>query len=358
MWLLNDTSFTKWRNSGEGDNLWTLNTAEANIEAGLNTPTRAKRALKFKTGKTYKITVWFSLSDSALSSLQLLIGNQAVQLGSSIAETTAGIIEITFTSNVDADYFEIQANSINLSTLTITDVRIEDFNQASFLTKFTRLKMWDGYPFLLSAAVGDVEDDLILTLKGYNGAGTLLATNQSTAATFTDTVVNFNVSEVYGELTNVKYITAYVETGSGEVLTDTITIDVLQPCANPVYVMGRNSLGGVIQWLFDYNQEYSFDGDDEITRKRLVLNTDQLTINQWEALQDLNKLGQVYRNNIVEFDSSTIKTSTRIGQQLYVVGLDGSKIGVVSIPSRNVTATRQRKHVFDLEIEYPETFAI
>jgi len=307
MWLLNDTNFTKWRNSGDGDNTWTLTTT-ASIEAGNNTPKKAKRVLKFKTGKSYKITVWYSLGDGALTLLRAIIGTQSVTLGTSIAENTAGIIETTFTSNVDAEFFEIQANSdTNLSTLEITAIRVEDFNTAQFLTKLTRPKMWDGYPFLLSAAVGDVEDDLILTLKGYNVANTLLATNQSTAEAFTDTVVNFNVSEIYGELTNVAYINAYVESGSGEILTDTITIDVEEACTNPVYLMGRNSLGGVIQWLFDLNQEYSFDGADDITRKRLALLTEHITLNQWEALQDLNRPGQVYRNNIVEFTSSTVK---------------------------------------------------
>jgi hypothetical protein len=359
MWLLNDTSFTKWRNSGDGDNLWTFTSTQANIEAGTNTPTRAKRALKFKTGKAYKITVWYSLGDGVLTLLRAFIGNQAVTIGSSVAETSSGIIEVIFTSNVDAEFFEIQANSdTNLSTLVITDVRIEDFNQSSFLTKFTRPKMWDGYQFLLSAAVGDVEDDLILTLKGYNGAGTLLATNQSTAAAFTDKVVNFNVSEVYGELTNVKYITAYVESATGEILTDTITIDVEQPCANPIYLMGRNSLGGVIQWMFDVNQEETFDYANDIKAQRQTLFATNLTDNQWTAIQDFITLGQTYRNNIAEFTSANIKTSTRIGQQIYTVDTEGNKIGVIALPTQNSTLTKQVKHFFTLEIEYPEAFAV
>jgi hypothetical protein len=216
--------------------------------------------------------------------------------------------------------------------------------------------MWDGYPFLLSAAIGDLDDEIVCTVKGYNVAGALQATQQSAGATFTDSVVDFRIDEIYGSLTGISYVTVYLESELGEILTNTITVDVKEACENPVYLIGRNSLGGVMSWLFDLNQEYSFDDADEVKRKRLVLNTEYLTINQWEALQDFNRLGQVYRNSIVEFTSSTIKTSTRIGQQLYVVDTDGDKIGVVSVPSRNATNTKQRKHIFDIEIEYPETF--
>lgn len=227
---------------------------------------------------------------------------------------------------------------------------------ASFLTRFTRPKIWDGYPFLLSAAVGDVEDDLILTLKGYSVANALLATNQSTAEAFTDSVVNFNVNEVYGSLTGVSYIEAYVETAIGEVVTDTLTIDVEDVCENPVYLIARNSLGGVLSWMFDINQEESFETSNSLKKKRHTLFATHLSDNQWSAIQDFIGLGETYRNNITEFTSATIKTSTRIGQQVYTVDDEGNKIGVIALPTANSTFTKQVRHFFTLEIEYPEAF--
>jgi hypothetical protein len=229
---------------------------------------------------------------------------------------------------------------------------------AAFLTNFTRPKMWDGYPFLLSCAVGGVEDDLILTLKGYDVTGALLATNQSTATAYMDSVIHFKVDEVYGSLTGVAYMTAWVETGSGEILTDTLTIDVEEVCDNPVYLLGRNSLGGCLQWMFDISQEQGYDNANDKKAKRHGLYTSHLTINQWEALQDFISLGDVYANNITEFTASTIKTSSRIGQQIYVVDSDGAKIGVIALPTANSTFTRQVRHLFNLEIEYPELFAV
>jgi hypothetical protein len=227
---------------------------------------------------------------------------------------------------------------------------------SQFLTKLTRPKMWDGYPLLLSALVGDIEDDLKIVLKGYNVAGALLATNESDAASYTDSVVDFNVNEVYGSLTSVSYIVAHVESNLGEVLTDTITIDVVSPCANPVYLLARNSLGGCLNWMFDVSQEYAFDLSNARKAKRLVLFTNNLSSNQWDGLQDFVTLGEVYRNNIVELTSATIKTSSRIDQQIYDVDTDGDKIGVVALPTKNSTLTRRVKHQFELEIEYPEVF--
>lgn len=229
---------------------------------------------------------------------------------------------------------------------------------AKFLTRFTRLKLWDGYPLLLSVAVGDIEDDLKIVLKGYDVSDTLLATNESTSAAYIDSVVDFNVNQVYGSLSGVAYIAAHIESDLGEILTDTITIDVDESCANPVYLLARNSLGGCLNWMFDISQEQSYDTANSIKAKRHTLFTTHLTLNQWESLQDFITLGETYRNNITEFTSSTIKTSSRIGQQVYVVDSDGEKIGVIAQQTGNTTLTKQVRHLFNLEIEYPEAFAL
>jgi hypothetical protein len=108
--------------------------------------------------------------------------------------------------------------------------------------------------------------------------------------------------------------------------------------------------------MFDVDQDYTFDYGNSIKAKRQVLKTNNLTINEWESLQDFISLGEVYRNNIVEFSSTTIKTSSRIGQQAYVISSAGVKTGVIVIPTNNSTRTRQIKHYFEIEIEYPEEF--
>jgi hypothetical protein len=215
--------------------------------------------------------------------------------------------------------------------------------------------MWAGYPFLLSAVVGDIEDELNLILKKYDVSNVLLSTEESTSDNFENSVATWDLNEI-GTFTNVSYLKVYVETSVGEDLTDELTIDYLEACQNPIYILGRDSVGGHLQYLFHTNQEYNFDYGNNIKAARKVMTAVNLTANEWLAFQDWITLGDVYKNNIVELTSDTIKTSTRVGQQVYVVDTDGSKIGVVVIPTKNKTLTKQTRHVFELEIEYPENF--
>ena len=229
-----------------------------------------------------------------------------------------------------------------------------------FLTKLDRPKLWDGYPFLLSALIGDVDDDLVLVVKEYNASGTYITETESTTSIpFQNSIVNWDISQISGTFgESVSYILVYLKTEAGEILTDDLRIDIIQPCSNSVYLMGRNSLGGVINWMFDFNQDESFDFGNTLKNKRLVLFSFGITINEWESLHDLITLGAVYKNNIVEFTSATIKSHTRIGNQVYSIDSNGSKIGVIVIPTKNTTNTKKIGHNFEIEIEFPETFSI
>ena len=202
------------------------------------------------------------------------------------------------------------------------------------LTKFTKLKAWSGYPFISTFIINDADDVEALG---------------STPATLTSGI--YNVVK-----TQSADFDLVIESVSD--ISETIPVEIEGACRNPIMLIGRNSLGGVLQWLFDYSQEYTFDYGNGLKAKRLVLNANGLTINEWEALQDFITLGQVYKNNIVEFTSSTNKTSTRVGQQVSVLNTDGSQVGVIVIPTRNSTETKKIKHFFEIEIEYPQTFTV
>lgn len=217
----------------------------------------------------------------------------------------------------------------------------EDSNPlGKWLTKFTALRAWVGYPFAMSVIVDDVIDNIEYTLLNEvevtNVAGSL----------FTIVANGFSIDGV------AKLYSAE----SGDPMVSELTVTAETACDNPVYLMTRNSLGGPLFWMFDHSQEYTHDYGDNRKAKRLVLTTENLTLNEWEALQDFIGLGEVYKNNIVEFTSETIKTSSRIGSQVYQVFPDGSKIGVIVIPTQNTTLTRYHKHSFEIEIEYPEEF--
>lgn len=125
-------------------------------------------------------------------------------------------------------------------------------------------------------------------------------------------------------------------------------------CENPVLVYFRNSLGGDTFWMFNHNQSREYT----ITIKRAdrkLLYAENLTLNQWEALSDMNNLNAVYSEVINDLQQVN-KTSKMVGQQVYVFDKDGEKTGVITIPTANNTITKTTLHSFEMQIEYPEYF--
>jgi len=227
-----------------------------------------------------------------------------------------------------------------------------------FLNKFTRPKMWRGYPFAFSLIVGeDISVDTYFNVQYFDISGNIVGSQGSVNDDYSGTISDFIPSNMLVIPSDAVYGRVWLTNNdTSALITDYLYFDIVDPCNNPVYIMTRNSLGGVIQWLFDYSQEYTHDYGNGRKAKRLVCAVKGLTINEWESLQDFIGLGEVYKNNIVEFTSSTNKTSSRIGKQVYQVFPDGSKIGLIVVPTQNSTLTKQVKHTFTLEIEYPEEF--
>jgi hypothetical protein len=217
-----------------------------------------------------------------------------------------------------------------------------------FLTKFSRIRMWRGWPAPISVIVNEYNTTSVSL--NIPGGGT------SSSVIYGGNVVAYDLNDVATTQTaNTLVCTLRLDSGPTN-LSEAKTIVLSDPCKNPILLMGRNSLGGILYWLFDVSQEYTFAYDDGTKRKRLVLFAENITLNEFESLEDFNTLGEVYKNNIVEFSSSVIKTSSRIGSQVYAVDKLGNKTGVIVIPTENQTNTRRERHSFTLEIEYPEMF--
>jgi hypothetical protein len=240
----------------------------------------------------------------------------------------------------------------NLYNYTLFNVT--DYIDGKFLTRFTRPTWWRGWPFLLSAIIdetltGSLDIKVVADSTQYAGeqsgnAGRLVECNFGFvsqgvidgSSTATVSIVDFATKAInYSEI---------------------LTVELRDPCENPVMLMARNTLGGVLQWLFDGDQEYDHDYGNGIKSKRMLLTSYNLSANDFDALEDFVTLGEVYRDNITEYTSSTNKSHTRIGQQVYKIDQDGTKIGVIVITRNNRTQTKKRGHKFEIEIEFPEIF--
>lgn len=238
--------------------------------------------------------------------------------------------------------------ALQVPSLTGGNLAIYTVAETKFLTKFDKLVLWRGYNMLLSAIISEniVNDIFVLTHSG-----------SSTPDDNSGRLMTFDLRQIIIDTSLNEGAVAIIESGPETPLSESLPLELRDACDNSIMLMARNSFGGVLQWLFDENQEYTFDYGNGIKAKRMRLFADDLTINQWEALQDFFTLGEVYRNNIREFTSDTIKTATRTDNQVYVVDSIGNKIGVIVIPRQPSTETKQVKHTFEIEIEYPEIFA-
>ena len=135
-----------------------------------------------------------------------------------------------------------------------------------------------------------------------------------------------------------------------------LSVAIKEECSNIVVLQWKNSLGGDECFPFTYNQEYTWDYTGGKKAKRLTLFANNLTLNQWESIQGLNTLGDMYRVNITEMTTSLNRTSSTIGQSVYVLNSDGTKVGVNVIGQSNTTNTKQKRHSAIVTIEYPELF--
>ena len=139
-------------------------------------------------------------------------------------------------------------------------------------------------------------------------------------------------------------------------LFESIRGDVMDCTKNPVTVMWRNKLGGESSWTFNINQDYVQKLQDPFVNNWKTVYDLDLTLGQFNALNELFGIGQVYQTPLVELTTSIDKTEARYGQQVYIVDSNGNKTGVIVIGQENKTQTKREKHNFQATLELPEIF--
>lgn len=128
---------------------------------------------------------------------------------------------------------------------------------------------------------------------------------------------------------------------------------------NPIHLEWKNSSGGDSFWNFGKYHEYQYTYSNGRKAKRIQLFETQIHPVQWEALQDLNGIGEVFQNSIPELTSSIVKTSTKRGQQVYIVNKAGTKkTGVIVINTSDSGFAKDNVNIFSVTIELPEVFGL
>jgi len=212
---------------------------------------------------------------------------------------------------------------------------------------------------LLSGALNYFVLNTVFTFSLYIASGNSLRVRRYTNTTFLDNTDTITASTgiyrgAFKETGAANRIEVYVINGGGVTVSAVTTYILYEEC-NIVFVQWKNSLGGDECFPFCCNQEYTFHYSDR-KAKRLTLYADSLTLAQWEAIQGLNTIGELYKTPITELTTLVDRTMATVGQSVYVLNPAGTKTGVNVIGSPNTTNTKQKKHSAFVTIEYPELF--
>lgn len=235
-------------------------------------------------------------------------------------------------------------------------------SDSMFLRRMVKLSYWRGYPFTVSFIWPEAISTIDRRVKQYDSEGTLLDDATETlegggsGPFIMDRVHRLALGTILDDTHEIKLS---LESAS-VAITEELTIKVKDPCENPVYLFWKNTVGGDSFWLFDETQEYEFTYPSGRRVNRLKLSADILTVDEWQALNEMLSASEVIASNIVDYEMSNIidKTHFRNDNQVYIISTDSEKLGVIAIPQGANTNTGWRKHMFEVVIELPELFTV
>jgi hypothetical protein len=227
---------------------------------------------------------------------------------------------------------------------------------AKFLTKFDQPSIWRGYPF----SIHTITSDNATTNTNFEGTYTtitaaFISTFMPAKASNPGKLIRLSPNNALAIPSNAEYL-SLVFSNTIENLTEIKTLRIKDPCSNPILLWWRNSLGGDAFWMFQFNQSYSYRYDNGRKAKRYVLFASNLSLNEFDAINELNTLGEVYEPAYTELTTSINKSQARIGSQVYMMDATGKKTGVIVIPTEPSTKTRFNLHKIQITIELPEIY--
>jgi len=141
-------------------------------------------------------------------------------------------------------------------------------------------------------------------------------------------------------------------------IADTVTltlpkIKIFDYCSNQFNIVWRNRFGGLSNFIFQFNQLFSWRFRDQYKAKEFVLYADSLTDDHIEQLEDLNQVGDIYS---VPYDELPVNvTQKKTGVQAYKCETDGKLTGVIVNPTANSYKTLFTKSRSKITVELPET---
>jgi hypothetical protein len=134
----------------------------------------------------------------------------------------------------------------------------------------------------------------------------------------------------------------YSATSSASIYSQ-LYILVREECANPLYLKWLNDFGGLSTFLFDGDQRYNIDPTqtDMGAYPLMGVVARNLTLEEWEALQELNKPGAEYGDN------------KKVGAYVVDFTDESNPVNVYVVPNLAETQTKFRKNQAEFTLRYP-----
>lgn len=142
-----------------------------------------------------------------------------------------------------------------------------------------------------------------------------------------------------------------------ETLTCPVVNSLASPVNNPIELCWTNSTGGQSSHVFPYSQTYWYRYQDG-KRKRIVLYDRGISTADWEAINELNSTGEIYKVPINEMLTTIDRTHRRKGIDVIMTDADGNRIGVIVIPAEIKTRSERIQHNIEITIELPDIFEV
>lgn len=240
----------------------------------------------------------------------------------------------------DVIYFYV-GNNHSLNLRTVFDIKTGDANASRTLAtgkmlSHNNLKLISGR---------EVYFDFLV-----NGS---LPANARIAYYNIDTLVNTNVSVFDGSVITMRSLAVTISnTGRYYILiTDNagttfyafLTVEVIEECANPVYLQWINDYGGLQYYMFDYDQLLALTPSPyQRYLTKLLYTKNNITYLDWLMLNELNKDGVIYNDQY------------KIGQFVRDMTTPASPVNVITLPNSESRKAYAKRGTFELSIRYPE----
>lgn len=268
-----------------------------------------------------------------------------------------GVLSIMHLLQNSPPNFTRYANGGNLLSFCPED------NTRKWLTRFPQPSLWRGWPFDLSFLWSDFPE-ISRRVKQYDEGGNLITEDVVALTANMDKVHRVSIGTLHADAKLLLVSLEQGSSGSGsggvdQILEET-TVKVKDPCDNQILLFWKAANGGDAFWMFDENQNYQFRYPSGRVVNRLTLYADNLTVSEWDAINQVNSITDIIALNVVDtgMDDSIDKTHFRDDNQVFIINADGSKVGVIVIANDNETKTNYKKHAIEITIELPELYTV